>query len=175
MHIIRKILLGSVLVLLVLAGIGFLLPSQYRVERSIDIAAKPQVIFAELADLRQWQSWSVWYQRDASMLVEFSGEPGQTGQLSRWQSASQGNGEMQIILVDAPKRLLYQLRFEGFDMASTGEFTLIEHEGRTQVVWADYGDLGNNPVNHYLGLVMDSIIGPDFEASLRGLKQQVEK
>ena len=35
-------------------------------------------------------------------------------------------------------------------------------------------DLGGNPVNRYFGLIMDKMIGPDFEEGLAKLKEIAE-
>lgn len=68
----------------------------------------------------------------------------------------------------------YSLYFPDFDMSSTGELTLVETDNGTQVTWRDYGDVGFNPVNRYFAVMMDSMIGPDFEAGLANLKNVVE-
>ena len=36
------------------------------------------------------------------------------------------------------------------------------------------GDLGSNPINRYFGLIMDRMMGPDFEEGLNTLKGKVE-
>ena len=45
----------------------------------------------------------------------------------------------------------------------------------TRVTWTNEGDMGANPVNRYFGLMMDSMVGPDFEAGLKNLKALAER
>ena len=45
----------------------------------------------------------------------------------------------------------------------------------TKVTWSNFGDLGGNPLVRYFGLVMDKMVGADFEAGLAGLKALAEK
>ena len=45
----------------------------------------------------------------------------------------------------------------------------------TRVTWTNEGDMGTNPVNRYFGLMMDSMVGPDFEAGLKNLKALAER
>ena len=45
----------------------------------------------------------------------------------------------------------------------------------TRVTWTNNGDVGGNPVKHYLAVMMDRMVGPDFEAGLANLKALAEK
>ncbi len=45
----------------------------------------------------------------------------------------------------------------------------------TRVTWTNEGDMGANPVNRYFGLMMDRMVGPDFEAGLKNLKALAER
>lgn len=174
MTIIKNLIIGLAVLVIGLAGIGMLLPSEFRVERSIMIQAPASDIYPHIADLREWRKWGVWFQRDPNMQVEYSGEVGEVGMKSAWQSQQEGSGEMQLLHVVPDQNLRYSLYFPEFDMGSTGEFMLKDKGGTTQVVWADYGDVGNNPMNRYFALFMDDLIGPDFEGGLKNLKGLVE-
>ena len=61
MKIVLYILGGLIALVMFLALIGLLLPRRYRVERSAVIKAKPEVVFAQVADLRAWKNWGVWF------------------------------------------------------------------------------------------------------------------
>jgi hypothetical protein len=61
-------------------------------------------------------------------------------------------------------------------MVSSGVIKLTAvNDETTKVSWTNEGDFGTNPALRYLGLFMDNIIGPDFEAGLASLKILVEK
>lgn len=171
---IKKIIYGLVGFVILFILVGFLLPSEFKVERSITINAPASKVYAQVANLKQWKKWGVWFQRDPQMTVEYQGQPEQVGMKSSWQSASEGSGEMQIIELTPNQRMVYSLYFPDFEMGSTGEFQLTEQNGNTKVVWLDYGDVGSNPLNHYFAAFMDSMIGPDFEQGLKNLKKLVE-
>ena len=55
-----------------------------------------------------------------------------------------------------------------------GAITLEQAGDRIKVTWSNEGDLGGNPVNRYFGLMMDKMIGPDFEEGLAKLKEIAE-
>jgi hypothetical protein len=40
--------------------------------------------------------------------------------------------------------------------------------------WTNEGEMGGNPINRWFGLMMDRMVGPDFEAGLANLKKLAE-
>lgn len=173
---VMKWFLGAVVVLVVLlVGGGFLLPSDYRVERTAVIGAAPEKVFALIEDPRQWARWTVWNRRDPAMKMTYSGAA--TGQGARWSWASktEGTGDMTFTLVQAPKRLEYALAFPDFGTASTGAIVLVPEGAGTRLTWSNQGDMGANPLMHWMAAAMDRMVGPDFEAGLAGLKALAEK
>lgn len=174
MALLRKLILLIGGVLVIAALIGFMLPSHYAVERSIVIDAPPSDIYPSVVDLREWQQWGVWFKRDPDMQINYSGPDRAIGMQSRWQSESEGSGEMEITDLEHNKKVVYSLYFPDFEMGSTGQITLEELEQGTRVTWSDEGDVGNNPVDRYVVLMLDDLIGPDFEMGLENLKTVVE-
>jgi uncharacterized protein YndB with AHSA1/START domain len=163
------------MVALALLAVGFFLPSTFEVRRSIVIRAPESRIYDDIADPRVWKSWSVWTQRDPQMEMTYSGPPFGQGAKWSWKSRSEGNGSMEFTRVEPNKRVEYALLFADFNMRSTGDFTLQPEAGGVRVTWSNRGDVGTNPVKHYLAAAMDRLVGPDFEAGLANLKTLAEK
>ncbi|GAB3032844.1 SRPBCC family protein [Bowmanella dokdonensis] len=174
MEILKKFIIATLVLVVILVGIGFILPSHFRVERDILIDAPPEKIYAQVVDLQKWQDWGVWFKRDPAMEVRYEGPQGEVGMKSVWSSESQGSGEMEVIATEENQRLVYRLYFPDFAMSSTGEIVLTQQDDRTKVLWKDYGEVGANPVHRYFALMMDSMVGPDFEMGLENLKTLVE-
>lgn len=174
MTALKNFVVGIGIVLVLIFGVGFLLPSEFQVERSINIDAPADEIFVHVADLKAWKNWGVWFKRDSLMEITYSGPEKGVGMKSVWFSETQGSGEMQVLELSPNKKITYSLYFPEFDMGSTGQLTFEEREGKTLVTWVDYGDVGGNPIDHYFAAFMDSMIGPDFEAGLDNLKILVE-
>ena len=170
----KKTLVTIIVLIFVLTGIGFLLPSDYHVERKIMINAAAEDIYPNVVNLKAWPQWAVWFMRDPAMQVSFSGPDRAIGMQTAWLSETQGDGEMEITGLQHNRVMTYRLYFPDYEMGSTGEFTLESVEGGTLVTWSDSGDMGMNPVNRYMGLMMDGMIGPDFELGLEILKTVVE-
>jgi uncharacterized protein YndB with AHSA1/START domain len=164
-------LVGLVVLLLV---IGFFLPSEFRVERSVLINAPAERVYPLVATPREWTRWSVWNERDPNMQIEYSGPESGAGAAWSWKSETEGNGEMEFTEATPPQRVVYVLRFPDMGMQSTGLMTVTPAEGGVQVTWTNEGDMGGNPLNRWFGMFMDSLVGPDFEAGLNKLKRVAE-
>ena len=165
-----------VALVLILVVVGLFLPRNFRVERAVVINAKPQVIFPLIGDLKNWSQWGVWYERDPKMTVTYSTVTTGVGAISEWTSKTEGHGKATITKVQAPLNLIYQLDFPEFGMTSTGSFVLIpDDNGTTKVIMGDEGVLSGNPLVRWMGVFMDNLVGPDFEAGLAKLKKVSEK
>jgi len=166
--VVGAIVLAAVLV-------GLFLPSSFAVRRSIDIAAPADRIYDYVVEPRKWSQWSVWTRRDPAMRIVYSGPPFGMGARWTWESKSEGNGTMEITRVEPDRRVEYALFFPAFNMRSTGAIAMAPGKGITRVTWTNGGDVGGNPLKHFLAAAMDRIVGPDFEQGLANLKALAEK
>lgn len=174
MNLLKKLAISVVVLVVVLLLTGLYLPSDFKVKRSVMIDSPADKVYAYVVDLKKWQSWGVWFKRDPEMKISYSGPERSIGMKSKWFSQLEGNGEMELIALEHNRRIIYTLDFPERDMGSTGEFIFEQQDNQTLVTWLDYGDVGANPINHYIAFFMDSIIGPDFETGLENLKTLVE-
>jgi len=167
------ILVGLVAVLIV---IGFLLPEQYNVERSIVIEAPPPEIHAQVADLKQWPKWTVW-NKEKYPELEYSYEDDSIGKgaVQTWTDPKHGNGSLEITWANPYGGIQYTMTMDAFDHELKGDIRYTREGDKTRVTWTSRGELGNNPVMRWLGLTFDKAIGAEYEASLQRLKNVVEK
>jgi len=167
---------GLVALFLLLVLVGFVLPGHYRVERTVIVQTSGEKAFNYVADLRNWPAWAVWFERDPALQQVYSAHTAGVGSTISWQSATQGNGSVEVTVYDPPKRMEYRLHFPDFDMTSRGDFSVKPVAGGgVEVRWGDEGEIARNPIHRWMGLFMDRMVGPDFEAGLAKLKQVVEK
>jgi uncharacterized protein YndB with AHSA1/START domain len=163
----------AALIVLLLAG-GMLLPSTFAVQRSASIAAPPDKVYALVADPRGWAQWGVWSQRDPKMKITYSGAASGAGAVWEWKSESQGDGRMTFTAAEPPSRVAFDLYFPDFGTTSKGELSFAPENAGTRVRWTMNGDMGRNPLFHWMALFMDRMVGPDFEAGLANLKKLAE-
>lgn len=154
---------------------GLFIPSTFSVQRSALINAPPKKIYDFVVEPRQWARWSVWNQRDPNMKITYKGPPFGMGSKWEWASKTEGSGSMEFTRVVPDRAVEYSLSFPEYNMRSTGALTLEPAGNATKITWTNAGDVGRNPLKHYLALMMDRIVGPDFEAGLANLKALAEK
>ncbi|MBV8659111.1 MAG: SRPBCC family protein [Burkholderiales bacterium] len=174
MRLLRKSLAGFVILVAVLAIVGLLLPAHFKVERSIVIKAKPEDIYAQLDDPKAWKAWSIWVRRDPAMQIAYGDVAHGVGAHWSWRSKTEGNGAMTFTASDPGKLLTYKLEFPDYGMVSTGVLRLEPATDGVKLTWNNEGDMDHNPMNRYMGLFMDKMVGPDFDAGLAQLKQNLE-
>lgn len=153
---------------------GWMLPRQFSVERSTTVQATPQAVYALVADPRRWGEWAPWSRRDRSMVTRYEGAASGAGADWSWRSDSEGSGRMRFTAAEPARRLTYELSLEGWDGVSRGELLLQPKGTGTELRWTLAGDLGANPIGRWMGLLVDRMVGKDFESGLMGLKSMAE-
>lgn len=166
------VLLGLVVLLLV---VGFFLPETFTVVRTAEIVAPPDKVYALVADPRGWKQWSAWNKRDPQMQIDYSGAPSGAGAKWEWKSRSQGDGAMTFTAAEPGRRVAYDLYFPDFGTASRGDLRFEPNGAVTRVTWTMNGDMGKNPLYHWIALGADGMVGKDFDEGLAGLKVAAEK
>lgn len=172
----KKIVIGLVLVAAVILIVAVFQPDNYRVERSVRIAAPPSVAFAQVNDLHHWQEISPWAKIDPNTKYTFTGPAAGTGSALAWAGNSKvGEGSMTITDSKTDELVRFRLDFvKPFESTSTAEFSFKPDGGQTVVTWSMYGK------NMYISKVMclfvsmDKMVGGDFETGLASLKSIAE-
>jgi len=173
--IVRWVAIGlAALIVLALAG-GFLMPRHRTVSRSIEIAAPAPEVFALVGDLRQFNEWSPWFEKDPDATYTFTGPTDGVGQTFHWQSEKPdvGSGSMTIAAIDPGKQGTIAVAFADQGEAETLLVVAPKGDGTT-VTWDFSTDLGFNPIARYFGASIDEAVGADFEHGLANLKAQAE-
>ncbi len=172
----KKILLGLVVVIGGLAAFIATRPDATHVERSTTIAAAPDVIFGYVDDFHRWADWSPWDKLDPDQKKTFEGPASGVGAMTAWEGNDKvGKGRMTIL--DSKPGAFVKIKLEFIEpWAQTNEttFTLSPDGSGTRVVWAS--DFNNGFVGKAFGLFMDmdAMIGADFETGLANMKKAAE-
>ena len=172
-----KILLGvAALVVLVVAVLIAMQPSEFRIHRSAAIAAPAPAVFAQVNDFHNWEAWSPWAKLDPAATNSFEGAPAGTGASFAWAGNSKvGEGRMTIVESRPSELVRIKLEFlKPFAATNTAEFTFKPEGERTAVTWSMYGH--NNLLARAVGLVvnMDTFLGGEFEKGLASMKSVAE-
>jgi hypothetical protein len=148
----------------------------YVVQRSQTIHAAPEAVFERIADLREWDSWSPWADKDPNMATTYGGEPGTVGASSHWVGSRKvGEGRMTTTSIDAPSSMEIDLEFvKPFKAQNQVELLVAPSPEGSEVTWRMTGR--TTLMTKIMGIFksMDDMVGPDFENGLSKLKQLVE-
>ena len=170
----RKILTSVGILMLLVVIVGVFLPATVRVERSIQIDAPAASIFALLNDYRQMNQWSPWVDTDPNAMYTISGPPRGLGATMTWDGRIVGQGG-QVITTSIPyEQVVNSLNLGGGRIASSS-FELRQSGDGTSVAWRFDRDFGLNLAGRYFGLMLDGIVGPDYEKGLVNLKAMAEQ
>lgn len=175
MSAVKTVLRTVIGLAVVLAVLSFLLPRHAHVERSIIMTAPASTVFEYINDLRQFNKWSPWAQIDPATRYAFTGSASGVGAIMTWQSEHPhvGSGSQEIIESVTNEHVTTRLNFGDEDDA-TSTITLAPESNGTRVTWRFDSDLGFNPVSRYFGLMLDSMVGSNYEQGLASLKSLVE-
>ncbi len=175
MALLKKILFALIALILLLVVGGFLLPSQAHVERSVNMTAPACTVQAQIDNFSRFNAWSPWADIDPDTEYSFEGPGSGVGAKMSWVSEHKnvGTGSQEITHVE-PGLVKSKLDF-GPQGQADASFKLAEAGEETEVTWGFDTDFGFNLIGRYMGLMMDSFVGKDFEKGLGRLKTLVEE
>ena len=163
-------IVGAVLVI-----IGFILPRTAHVERTLVIDRPPSVLFATVNSFQLFPQWSPWQMLDPHMHQSTQGPREGVGAKLIWSGNDKvGTGTQTITASAVNGFVASDLDFGKMGVAKS-KITLAPEAPGTRVTWALDSDMGASPIGHYFGLLMDGMIGKDFETGLSRLKTLTER
>jgi len=152
-------------------------PSDFRVTRSINIHAPPEVVFAQVNDLHKWEGWSPWLKVDPAMKQNYEGAPAGVGAIYNWD----GNMEVgagRITVIESRPNEFIRLKLEFFKPmkgVNTAEFTFKPEGDQTVVTWTMFGECNFIAKVFQIFVSMDKMVGEQFEKGLASMKTIVEE
>lgn len=164
-----KIILFSIGIILgLILIIAAFLPATVSISRSIIIKSNPDLVYYQVANLKNWEKWSPFEAEDMSSV--YSGPIAEPGMNRDWQSKSKGDGHMEMLFGNPG--LEYRSKMSMSNGNHGSELWTFETDSlkQTLVTWTfTFEDL-NYPFLRLMGLVSESVMGPVFEQGLKQLK-----
>src|ERR1700692_2744956 len=170
----KRILVIIVAVLVVLAIVGLLLPRKASVARSITIARPASVVYATVNSFQLFPQWSPWQNLDPNMRQTTEGARDGVGAKLVWSGNDKVGSGTDLITASTPNQsVATDIDFGKMGVAKS-TILLVPQGSATRVTWTLDIDMGASPIGHYFGLMMDRMIGKDYEKGLSKLKTLVE-
>lgn len=173
---ILKVILAIIVALVVIFFVGGLFISKnYSVNRSLVINAPDSVIFKNVSDYNEFLKWNPWSKMEPTATTVIAGTPAQTGHKYTWEGKETGSGQMTIKNLTANQMVDMELKFiKPFESLADTRFDLVAEGTGFKVTWTMSGE-SDGTFNKWMSLMMDSMVGKDFESGLKSLKEKSEK
>ncbi|MCH9650773.1 MAG: SRPBCC family protein [Deltaproteobacteria bacterium] len=171
----KKLFVGLLALIAILVVVGFLLPDDFHLERSVTIDAPACTIFAQLDNFHRFNAWSPWADIDPNAQYSISGTPKSVGHKMSWASEDRnvGTGSQEITALEPYRRVESLLDFG--DQGQPDVFFDLQPEGdAVKVVWGFDTSFEGSLIGRYFGLFFDNMIGPSYEKGLSRLKAVAE-
>jgi len=172
----KIILIALAVIVVVFVAIVAVQPSDFRITQSATIAAPPEVVFAQVNDLHNWEAWSPWAKLDPAAKSAYEGPAAGVGAAFAWSGNNKiGEGRMTIIESRPNELVQFKLDFlKPFKATNTAEFTFKPEGNQTAVTWSMYGK--NSFIGKAVGLFIncDKMVGGQFEQGLAQMKSVAE-
>jgi len=166
--------IGIVIVAVLLIAAGK--PNVFRIQRSIDIDAPPEKVFALIDDYHNWDKWEP---RDKGSTVKKTYSAPASGKDAEmeWEgSGSTGSGHMVTTESVPPRRIVVDAYWRRpFVAHNENVFTLEQEGASTKVTWTMQGTNVYMMKVMSLFMNMDRFMGQHFESGLSNLKSAAEK
>lgn len=170
------IAISVILLIVILTAVIVRKPNEFRVARSILIAAPEETIFPRINTLREWENWSPWTALDPQAQITYEGPPSGVDATMRWAgNRKMGEGSLTIIHSQPYETMRYRLEFiKPFSNTCTAEFNLRPENGQTRVEWSMYGK--NSVMGKVVSLFMncEKMVGNQLDAGLKNIKTLTE-
>lgn len=166
----RKVTRISAIVILFLVVVGFFMPSDYRVERSVVINAPRHLVFQDMLKGDRLPDW---------MFVQNGKLASSEGVLGKGDSIAlvyENTTEQGVLtLTEVSSSLVrFDVRPKPTVNLVHNQIELQEAKGGTLVKWTIDGTLNAGLLSPYLAMFANKIAGNNFERSLEKLKELVE-
>ena len=167
----KKILIGVAVVVLLLAIVVAMQPSEFRVTRSATIDAPPATAFAQVNNFHNWRAWSPWEKLDPDLKRTYEGPAEGKGADYSWVGNSDvGEGRMTITESRPSELVKIRLEFiKPMAAVSTTDFTFKPQGDQTLVTWDMTGHNGFISKAFCMFMNMDKMVGSDFEKGLAAM------
>lgn len=168
-----KIVLYALLIIIALTLIvAALTPKDVTITRSVTIASNPDLVYYQVANLKNWEKWSPFEGSD--MESTYSGQFASAGMARSWTSKLKGDGSMEIMQATPCQSIDSKMNMANGNHGTEHWTFETDTANNTVVTWEfTFRDL-SYPFQRLLGLVADNVMGTIFQQGLNQLKSRCD-
>ncbi len=174
MKVLKKISIIVIAIIALFLIVAVFLPTQYVVTRGIEINKPVDQVYGYVADFNNFQAWNPWTPLEPGHNYEVIGDSATVGQKYSWEGKIIGSGEMVFTHFTQNEAIKSDIAFLSPQQGKGEvEWTFEGDSNMTKVSWSLIGEAGY-PIGRYFGLMMDSMLGGNFEDGMKNLKEKCE-
>lgn len=177
MKALKKAGISLIFLLLGIFLISLFFSSEIQVERSIHIDTPRDKVFPQINTMKNWEVWKgPWQDKDPAIKINYSGAASGRGAALHFDSKHPDTGKGSVTIIESVplEKIRTEISF-GDGGKANGNWQFQEKNDGTLVTWRLDVSLGWNPLKKIMGgLMMDGMVGPDFEKGLQHLKRICE-
>lgn len=171
-----KIFLSFFLVVGAIMLVSLFFPNSYHVDRRVKIAKPVDSVFNFMADLRNWEKWSLWNKETDTTLKVFYGKRSDSiGGRQYFQGETLGSGRFLVTGYDKNNSLQYDLYMNKGQITAGGTFKFVVLDANTtELHWIDSGHVGYNPIFRFMMPNKIKSTEKAFDEGLLRIQQAIE-
>ena len=171
-------IVAAALSLGLLAFVGWILPNEGKIERSIVIDADRETVYEHIINIKTWEEWMHWKEEDPETFFRYPGREIGNRAIMHWKSEDPvvQSGRVRIIEAKRPDSIKANIIYDDNDVADiTMKFTLEEDEIYTLLTITHEVKFSGNPLLSYLVLSLENIEGARLDNITNNLKEEAQR
>lgn len=176
MKILKRILIGVVVIVIGIFIVAATRPNTYTVERSMKINAAPEKIFPYLISWKKGLEWSAWDRTEENVKRTFTGSESGMGAVYEFEGKKSGHGKLSFKNIVPNEEVKIDLTFFKPMQGSNAVTYSLKRDGAETIM--KYHMTGPAPIIAriiWLFADMDKFMGDKFNQSMQNLKIIVEE
>lgn len=170
-----KYLFFLILILFIGAAVYFAVqPNEFEVRRSRIIDANPAVVYNNIIDFKNWESWSPWIEKDPETKIILGEQTKGIGGVYNWVD-SKATGSIKTLETSPNESITQEMQYDNHSPSSINWNFKTSQKGKTEVTWTMKSDNLSFLFKIY-GIMrggFDKMIGPSFDRGLEKLDSVV--
>ncbi|EPR72999.1 hypothetical protein ADIWIN_2087 [Winogradskyella psychrotolerans RS-3] len=150
-------------------------PNSFEVTRTRTLKAPPSVVYDNVSDFKNWESWSSWIEEKPETTVTLGDTTKGVGGSYNWEDED-GTGTMTTVDTKINTSITQDMQFGEFPKSDVNWEFKPNDDGSTEVTWTITGKnlpFGFKMVSAFMG-GMEKQIGPHFERGLTLLDSVIQ-
>ncbi len=153
--------------------VAIFMPSESKIERSIEIGSPIGIVFSQVVDLNNFQKWNAMYKQEPTAYLPIKGEAG-LGQVSEWKGKIVGAGKATNTKVVENSYIEQEVELtEPYRLSMKVWYVFSESAYKTTVTWGCSAPL-SYPIERFLKVPIESRLNIIFNKGLANLESLSE-